>query len=182
LADWTEAGTLWISAGYGGQRSVGADSRHKAVRIHLPAALRWFVSLQVAILKVLASYPGGRATVSAMKADLAVLAGAGFDWNARLKRLAARLPDLDIFSQGFVLRTAAGWQITAAGLDALRIMELPASSDSAEVPAPIIIAQAPAKLQLVAREPGSKTLPLAATERRRRRHLLLADRRRRSAS
>jgi hypothetical protein len=139
------------------------------------------VSLQVAILKVLASYPGGRATVSAMKADLGLLAGAGSDWNARLKRLAARLPDLDIFSQGFVLRDAAGWQITTAGLDALRIMELPASG-SAEVPAPIIIAQAPAKLQLVAHEPDSKALPLAATERRRRRHVLHDDRRRRSAS
>jgi hypothetical protein len=144
--------------------------------------LRWFVSLQVAILKVLASYPRGRATVSAMKADLAILAGAGSDWSARLKRLAARLPDLDIFSQGFVLRDAAGWQITTAGLDALRIMELPASGDSAEVPAPIIIAQAPAKLQLVAHEPDSKALPLAATERRRRRHVLHDDRRRRSAS
>jgi hypothetical protein len=111
---------------------------------------------------------------------LAILAGAGSDWSARLKRLAARLPDLDIFSQGFVLRDAAGWQITTAGLDALRIMELPASL--AEVPAPIIIAPAPAKLQLVAHEPDSKALPLAATERRRRRHVLHDDRRRRSAS
>lgn len=140
------------------------------------------MSLQVAILKVLASYPGGRATFSAMKADLVILAGAGSDWNARLKRLAARLPVLDIFSQGFVLRDATGWQITTAGLDALRIMELPASGDSAEVPAHIIIAQAPAKLQLVAHEPGSKTLPLVGTERRRRRHVLHDDRRRRSAS
>jgi hypothetical protein len=134
------------------------------------------VSLQVAILKVLASYPGGRATVSAMKVDLAILAGAGSDWSARLKRLAARLPDLDIFSRGFVLRDAAGWQITTAGLDALRIMELPASGVSAEVPAPIIIAQAPAKLQLVAHEPDSKALPLAATERRRRQHVRVGQR------
>lgn len=140
------------------------------------------MSLQVAILKVLASYPGGRATISALKADLAVLAGVGSDWNARLKRLAARVPDLDIFSQGLVLRTAVGWEITAAGLDALRIMELPTSNGSAEVPASIIIEQVPAKLQLVVSEAGPKTLPLAAAERRRRQHALHASRRRRSAS
>jgi hypothetical protein len=35
------------------------------------------VSLQVAILKVLASYPDGKATLAAMKSDLAILAGAG---------------------------------------------------------------------------------------------------------
>jgi hypothetical protein len=49
------------------------------------------VSLQVAILEVLASYSGGRASLAEMEADLAILAGAGPEWNARLKRLSARL-------------------------------------------------------------------------------------------
>jgi hypothetical protein len=62
------------------------------------------------------------------------------------------------------------------------IMGNPASGASAEVPAPIIIAKAPSKLQLVAHEPDSKALPPAATERRRRRHVLHDDRRRRSPS
>jgi hypothetical protein len=128
------------------------------------------VSLQVAILKVLASYSDGRATVAAMKADLAILAGAGADWNARLKRLSARIPGLDIFSQGLVIRDEAGWGITSAGLDALCIMELAASGRPAEVPTPVTTAQMPATLQLVAcassRNP--KARPPGATERRRR--------------
>lgn len=81
------------------------------------------MSLQVAIMKVLASYPDGRASVAAMKSDLAILAGAGPAWCMRLKRLAARAPDLDIFCQGLVFRDASGWQLTAAGRDALHEME-----------------------------------------------------------
>ena len=73
------------------------------------------VSLQVAILKVLASYPDGRATVAEMTADLAILAGAGPEWSERLRRLADRAPGLDIFTQGFVVRDTAGWQLTEAG-------------------------------------------------------------------
>ena len=73
------------------------------------------MSLQIAILKVLASYPRGRATVSAIKADLAILAGAGSDWSARLKRLAARLPDLDIFSQGLYCATPPDGKLQRRG-------------------------------------------------------------------
>jgi hypothetical protein len=83
------------------------------------------VSLQVAILKVLASYPDGRTTLAEMKADLAILAGAGRDWSDRLKRLAARVPNLDIFSQGSVRRDNAGWQLTSAGRELLTSIETP---------------------------------------------------------
>jgi hypothetical protein len=62
------------------------------------------VSLQVAILKVLASYPDGRALFGAMKSVLAILAGAGPSWSERLKRLAGRCPNLDIFGQALVIR------------------------------------------------------------------------------
>ena len=84
------------------------------------------MSLQVAILKVLASYPDGRASLEAMKSDLAILAGAGPEWGQRLKRLAANAPGLEIFSQGLVLRNGAGWTLTAAGRALLRSIEAPA--------------------------------------------------------
>jgi hypothetical protein len=46
----------------------------------------------------------------------------------RTKRIAARAPDLDIFSQAFVVRERTGWQITAAGRDFLATIEKPATS------------------------------------------------------
>jgi hypothetical protein len=90
-------------------------------------------------LKVLASYPDGKATLAAMKADLAILAGAGPAWSERLKRLAARMPDLDIFSQGLVLRDDAGWQLTSAGRELLRSTETSseASPLGRQAPAPV---------------------------------------------
>jgi hypothetical protein len=100
------------------------------------------LSLQVAILKVLASYPDGRATLVAMNKDLAILSGAGVAWSQRLKRLAARAPSLDIFSEGFVVRDAQGWQLTAAGRAALHRIEHP--------PAPKVVP----KLALIAQVPG----------------------------
>jgi hypothetical protein len=99
-------------------------------------------------MKVLASYPDGRASVAAMKSDLAILAGAGPAWSMRLKRLAARAPDLDIFSHGLVFRDAIGWQLTTAGRDALRVMEAtervvgPAAPVPAAAPQLVVVASA----------------------------------------
>ena len=84
------------------------------------------MSLQVAILKVLASYPDGRASLSAMKADLALLAGAGSEWSQRLKRLAANAPGLDIFSQNLVVRDRSGWALTETGRELLRSLDVAA--------------------------------------------------------
>jgi hypothetical protein len=81
------------------------------------------VSLQVAILKVLSSYPNGRARVAALSADLAILNSSGRDWTDRMKRLAARAPELDIFSQRLVLRDAVGWQLSDAGWQLLGALE-----------------------------------------------------------
>jgi hypothetical protein len=72
------------------------------------------VSLHMAILKVLSSYPDGLATAAALKADLAILSGSA-DWTTRMRKLAARMPHLDVFSQKFVVRDGSGWRITAAG-------------------------------------------------------------------
>src|SRR5882757_2496718 len=49
----------------------------------------------------------------------------GPDWTDRTKRLAARAPGLEIFSQSFVLRDNAGWQITDAGRAFLASVETP---------------------------------------------------------
>ena len=42
-----------------------------------------------------------------------------------MKRLAARAPELDIFSSGYVLREPSGWQITAKGREFLILIEAP---------------------------------------------------------
>jgi hypothetical protein len=72
------------------------------------------VSLQMAIMKVLSGHPDGYATLADLNADLAVLYAVA-DWTSRMRRLALRKPDLDIFSQGIVVRDENGWKITAEG-------------------------------------------------------------------
>jgi hypothetical protein len=81
------------------------------------------VSIQVAILKILASHGNGRATLASLKRDLVILTASGADWGARLKRLAGRVPSIDIFGSDYVLRDHDGWQITAKGRDFLRALE-----------------------------------------------------------
>ncbi len=81
------------------------------------------MSLQVTILKVLASHGSGRATLASLNKDIAVLSASGAEWSARIKRLAARVAAIDIFGCGYVLRDAEGWQITAAGREFLDALE-----------------------------------------------------------
>jgi len=81
------------------------------------------VSIQVAILKVLASHDSGRATTASLKRDIAILATSGPEWNARMRRLAGRVEAIDILASGHVLCDGDGWQITAAGRDFLRALE-----------------------------------------------------------
>jgi hypothetical protein len=90
------------------------------------------VSFQIAIMKVLASYPAGKASLADLKRDLAILTTSGPDWSARMKRLAARAPDLDAFSQRYLDRDAAGWWITASGRAFLEALERPAPPAAAE--------------------------------------------------
>ncbi|MHC2618244.1 hypothetical protein ACVIW2_000275 [Bradyrhizobium huanghuaihaiense] len=54
---------------------------------------------------------------------MAILATSGRDWADRTKRLAARVPELDIFSQGHIERENGGWKITAKGRAVLEFME-----------------------------------------------------------
>jgi hypothetical protein len=123
-------------------------------------------------MKVLASYPDGHASVAAMKADLAVLAGAGAAWTDRLKRLAARQPDLDIFGQGLVNRSDEGWQLTVAGRELLLTMEEPRFEG-----APTAL---PPKLELIAVPDAPRSRvgrsSLVGLKRRRRRRSAKAQR------
>jgi hypothetical protein len=81
------------------------------------------VSIQVAILKVLASHASGRATLHSLRRDIIILSTSGPDWAKRIKRLAGRVQSIDIFGSGYVIRDAAGWEITAAGREFLRALE-----------------------------------------------------------
>lgn len=81
------------------------------------------MNFQVTVLKILMSYPDGFAVMEDLKRDMAILATSGRDWADRTKRLAARVPGLDIFSQGLVERISGGWMITAKGRDVLGFME-----------------------------------------------------------
>jgi hypothetical protein len=83
------------------------------------------VSFQITVLKVLAGHPEGRLSLDDLKRAVAILISSGSDWTDRTKRLAARAPDLDIFSQSFVLRDDAGWEITDAGRAFLDSVETP---------------------------------------------------------
>jgi hypothetical protein len=81
------------------------------------------VNFQVTVLKILVSYPDGFAMMAELKRDMAILATSGRDWAERTKRLAARVPALDIFSQGLVERLNGGWRITEEGRAVLKLME-----------------------------------------------------------
>ncbi|MCP1968566.1 hypothetical protein J2R87_002306 [Bradyrhizobium elkanii] len=79
------------------------------------------MNFQVTVLKILVSYPDGFAVMEDLERDMAILATSGRDWADRTKRLAARVPGLDIFSQGLVERISGGWMITAKGARRARI-------------------------------------------------------------
>ncbi|WP_247295376.1 MULTISPECIES: hypothetical protein [unclassified Bradyrhizobium] len=80
------------------------------------------MNFQATLLKILVSYPEGFAVMEDLKRDMAILATSGREWADRTKRLAARVPDLDIFSHGLV-RISGGWKITANGRAVLDFME-----------------------------------------------------------
>jgi hypothetical protein len=111
------------------------------------------VNFQVTVLKVLVSYPGGFAVMDDIKRDMALLATSGRDWADRTKRLAARVPDLDIFSQGLIDRESGGWKITDKGRSVLEFMEARTGFDQANeaVPAETVDAPVPPLPPLVER-------------------------------
>ncbi|AMA55733.1 hypothetical protein [Bradyrhizobium sp. CCGE-LA001] len=87
------------------------------------------MNFQVTVLKILVAYPDGFAAMEDLKRDMAILATSGRDWADRTRRLAARVPDLDIFCQGLVERISGGWKITARGRQVLQFMEAPPAAE-----------------------------------------------------
>ena len=81
------------------------------LRVSICSSRSRSVSFQFTVLKVLAGHPGGRLSAADLTRCVSILISSGSDWTNRTKRLAARAPALDIFSQSFVLRDSAGWQI-----------------------------------------------------------------------
>src|SRR5438067_13687302 len=80
--------------------------------------------------------PVGSLSVADLTRCVSILIASGSDWTNRTKRLAARAPALDIFSQSFVFRDCAGWQITEAGRAFLVSIEAPVSETSEPVAPP----------------------------------------------
>jgi hypothetical protein len=81
------------------------------------------VSFQITVLKVLAGHPDGLASVADLTHYVSILMSSGSDWSNRTKRMAASVPQLDIFGSAFVIRQKDGWQITNAGLQFLAKLE-----------------------------------------------------------
>lgn len=123
------------------------------------------------VLKVLVSYPDGFATMEDLKRDMAILATSGREWTDRTKRLAARVPGLDIFSQALIERISGGWKITDKGRAVLDLME-----QRPVDPLPVSISPPPAPVT-----PGKSTVLIRAgrsrSELARRRRLRVPRRR-----
>ncbi|GLR92334.1 hypothetical protein GCM10007857_90600 [Bradyrhizobium iriomotense] len=81
------------------------------------------MNFQVTVLKILVSYPDGFAPMAELKRDMAILATSGREWAERTARMAARVQNLDIFSQKRVERMNDGWRITEEGRAVLDLME-----------------------------------------------------------
>ncbi|WP_063779900.1 hypothetical protein [Bradyrhizobium pachyrhizi] len=81
------------------------------------------MSFQLTVLKVLAGQSAGRASVPEVRDAVELLMNSGKDWTDRMKRLAEHAPDLNIFSAKFILRDAAGWEITQEGRQFLTALE-----------------------------------------------------------
>jgi hypothetical protein len=107
------------------------------------------VSFQITVLKVLAGHPGGHVSVAELKHAVAILMSSGKDWTDRTKRLAARAPTLDIFSQSFVVRDDTGWQITDAGRAFLASVENPIHASVEQPREPVAVPAPPQKLRAI---------------------------------
>jgi hypothetical protein len=94
------------------------------------------VSFQITVLKVLAGHPDGCASVADLTRSVSILISSGTDWTNRTKRMAARVPNLDIFVDSLVLRDVNGWHITEGGRQFLASLEtpLPIAAESVQAP------------------------------------------------
>lgn len=81
------------------------------------------MSFQLSILKILAGQPGGRASLEVVKQHLVIFYTSGPEWPARMKRIASREPNLDIFRQKLIDRELGYWTITEEGRKVLEALE-----------------------------------------------------------
>jgi hypothetical protein len=81
------------------------------------------MSLQIGVMRILASHPDGRATTQSMNSDLNILAGQ--DWSERLQRLGKHAAGLNILASELVRLDYDGWEITEAGRAYLDDLEEP---------------------------------------------------------
>jgi hypothetical protein len=91
------------------------------------------LSFQITVLKVLAGHPDGRASVAELTRYVSVLMSSGSDWSDRMRILAHRVPNLDIFSDRLVIRDDAGWHITDGGRQLLSSLEAPVAVAKVEL-------------------------------------------------
>ncbi len=83
------------------------------------------MSIQLSILKILDGQIDRRASLEVIKQHLAVLYASGPEWTGRMKRLAERVPNLNIFGQKLVVREPGVWSITEEGRSFLADLERP---------------------------------------------------------
>ncbi|QOZ21373.1 aminoacyl-tRNA deacylase [Bradyrhizobium sp. CCBAU 21365] len=105
------------------------------------------------------SHVGGKATLDSLKHDLAILSSSGDDWHARIKRLASRVPELDIFSNRYVVRDVEGWEVTSAGREFLRALEAVTQDNLRSAPAAETAIRAEGKLIVVGHRFKSRVRP-----------------------
>ena len=92
------------------------------------------VSFQMSILKILAGQPDGQASLAVVKQYLAVFYCSGSEWTDRMKRLAQRAPNLDIFGQKLIIRERGEWRITDEGQALLLALEHSSAVTAEEPP------------------------------------------------
>jgi hypothetical protein len=102
------------------------------------------VSFQLSILKILAGQPDGRASLDVVKRHLALFYTSGSEWTDRMKRLAERAPDLDIFGQKLIAREPGEWRITNDGRTMLAAVERQPATVSEELTLDEMIEHLPA--------------------------------------
>ena len=89
------------------------------------------LSLQVAILKILAAQSDGEAQVSTITRDLSMLVAGNDGWMRR-QRMPSNRPR-DLFGDGLVTRPFKGrWKISEAGRAYLREIENPFDDDESD--------------------------------------------------
>ena len=110
--------TLVGNAGRAGRRAYSFSIASK-----VPFVAERVLSFQLTVLKVLAGLPDGSLSVAELTRYVSVLMSSGPDWSDRMRRLAIRASNLDIFSDKLVLRDDSGWQITDSGRQFLSVLE-----------------------------------------------------------